>query len=321
MLLTAGGNGPDTSGSFTLLFYNTENLFDAVNDPLTDDEEFLPDGDRRWTYTRYYRKLQSVAKVILSAGDTVPPAFVGLCEIENRGVAEALVRMTPLSRYDYGIVHFESKDIRGIDVCLLYNREYASLTVSRALYPVSLDGDTLPVDRPVLYAKMKIGDKPLHLLLNHWPSRRGGVMAASAMRMSLSDFIVAFADSIFQADGSETAVILAGDLNCTPMDDEIRSFAAAGFTNLLTDELKRREGTYKFRGVWQILDHIIVSGSMTDGSSVFSVEDSVIHSAEFLLIDDEVYPGKKPFPTFDGYRYAGGYSDHLPVRLVVRYNR
>ncbi|MFO7574056.1 MAG: endonuclease/exonuclease/phosphatase family protein, partial [Bacteroidales bacterium] len=203
---------------------------------------------------------------------------------------------------------------------LLYNKEVASLIVSRAIYPVSVKGDTLPVGRPVLYAKVKVDDRSLHLLLNHWPSRRGGVMAASAMRRGLTDYIIAFTDSIFKADGEESSVIIAGDLNCTPSDDEIKSFGAAGFVNLLSADgnVKRSEGTYKYRGVWQILDHIIVSKSMTEGISDFIVEESMIHSAEFLLIDDDVYPGRKPFATFDGYRYAGGYSDHLPVRLVVR---
>jgi hypothetical protein len=306
---------------FTFIFYNTENLFDATNDSLTDDEEFLPEGDRRWTYTRYYRKLQSVAKVILSAGDTVPPAFVGLCEVENRGVAEALVMMTPLSRYDYGILHFDSKDTRGIDLCLLYNRELASPIASRAIYPVSVEGDNLHLSRPILYAKMKIGEKTLHLLLNHWPSRRGGVLAAAAVRRGLTDYIIAFTDSIFEADGKESAVIIAGDLNCTPLDDDIKSFNGSGFVNLFSasGNGKSREGTYKYRGVWQILDHIIVSKSMMEGISDFSVEESMIHSAGFLLINDVVYPGLKPFPTFDGYRYAGGYSDHLPVKLIVKY--
>lgn len=304
---------------FTFLFYNTENLYDAIDDPFTDDAEFLPEGVRNWTYSRYYRKIQSVAKVILSAGDTVPPVFVGLCEIENRGVAESLVRMTPLSLYNYGIVHFESKDNRGIDICLLYDRNVATLVYSRAVYPLTAGGDTLPVSRPVLYAKMSIGDRLLHILVNHWPSRRGGVMSASSLRRGLADYIVTFSDSIFRADGEESAVIIAGDLNTTPSNDELLPFAKAGFVNTLSAEEKRGEGTYKYRGVWQILDHIIVSESMEDGRSSFIIEDALIHSPGFLLMDDAVYPGLKPFPTFDGYRYSGGYSDHLPVKAVFRY--
>ena len=307
------------SRSFTFLFYNAENLFDAIDDTITDDQEFLPDGARRWTYTKYYRKLHSVAKVILSAGDTVPPALIGLCEIENIGVAGSLVSLTPLSRYDYGIVHFDSKDSRGIDICLLYNREVFTLISSAALYPERFPGDSPGVTRPVLYAKMQIENKPLHLLLNHWPSRRGGVMAAMEARKSLADYIIEFTDSVFRADGRETAIVIAGDLNSTPSDEEVTSFGSAGFVNLLAAAEKRGEGTYKYRGVWQIFDHIIVSTSMAEGWSDFNIEKCLIHSPAFLLIEDVVYPGLKPFPAFDGYRYAGGYSDHLPLKMVVWY--
>ena len=144
-------------------------------------------------------------------------------------------------------------------------------------------------------------------------------MSASFLRRSLAEYTVAFTDSIFAIEGREAAVIIAGDLNTTPSNDEIMPFIRAGFVNLLFAAEKRGEGTYKYRGVWQILDHIIVSGSMSDGRSVFSVESAGIHSPGFLLIDDEVYPGSKPFSTFGGYSYSGGYSDHLPVRAVVRY--
>ena len=146
-------------------------------------------------------------------------------------------------------------------------------------------------------------------------------MAASSLRRSLAEYTVALTDSIFQADGNETAVIIAGDLNCKPSDDEVSLFGRAGFVNLLAAAEKRREGTYKYRGVWQILDHIIVSESMTDGRSGFSVHDCMIHAPGFLLINDDVYPGQKPFSTYDGYRYTGGYSDHLPVKLEVRYSK
>jgi hypothetical protein len=310
--------GPElASDSFVFMFYNVENLFDAVDDSLKDDEEYLPGGARGWTNSRYYQKLNSIAKVILSAGSWEPPALVGLCETENRAVAEALVRLTPLNNYRYGVVYTESDDARGIDIGLLYDRDKFDIVSFRAISP-DMGKDQSPfTSRPVLYVKLKKGEEYLHLLLNHWPSRRGGVLAGQDLRHRLAETVRSVVDSLFLTDGIGSAVIVAGDFNCDPSGSEIKLLSGEGMVNLSIPGFRQGIGTYRYRGVWQMIDQIIVSESMINGDSYFSAKDFTVHSPDFLLIDDPVYPGRKPFSTYDTYRYAGGYSDHLPVVITL----
>lgn len=311
------GNPGSDNDSFVFMFYNVENLFDAIDDSLKDDEEFLPGGARGWTNSRYYHKLNSIAKVILSAGSWEPPALVGLCETENRGVAEALVRLTPLNNFGYDVVYTESDDSRGIDIGLLYDRDLFDIVYFRAISP-QLDKDQSPfTSRPVLYVKVKKGEEYLHLLLNHWPSRRGGVLAGQDLRHRLAVTVRDVVDSLFLADGSGSAVVVAGDFNCDPSGSEIRLLSEGGLVNLAMPGHLKGLGTYRYRGVWQMIDQIIVSESMTNDGSAFSATDFTVHSPDFLLKDDPVYPGRKPFSTYDAYRYSGGYSDHLPVTLTL----
>lgn len=303
--------------SFRFMFYNTENLFDAVDDILTDDEEYLPGKPRGWTQGKYYLKLQSVAKVILSAGETVPPELVALCETENRAVAEALISLTPLSRHNYGLVYHESTDRRGIDICLLYDSSRFTVKYSGQMFPSAGERGGTFKGRPVLYVQLETYDKILHLFLNHWPSRRGGVMAGRSMREQMADIIISAIDSLILRDVVHPAVIIAGDFNCSPCDREIMKIAKAGMVNLTASLPVNNKGTYRYKGVWQYLDQILVSCSMTDGSSGFSVRKMKVHSPEYLLTDDPYYPGKKPFATYEGFRYIGGYSDHLPLIMTI----
>ena len=313
----SNGESGRAGDSFVFMFYNVENLFDAVDDSLKDDEEFLPGGSRGWTNSRYYHKLNSIAKVILSAGSWEPPALVGLCETENRGVAEALVRLTPLSNFGYDIVYTESDDSRGIDIGLLYDRNKFDIVSFRAIIP-ELDKDQSPfTSRPVLYVKVKKGEEYLHLLLNHWPSRRGGVLAGQDLRHRLAETVRCVVDSLFLTDGSGSAVIVAGDFNSDPSGTEIKLLSEGGMVNLAIPDYRQGRGTYRYRGVWQMFDQIIVSEAMTNSDSYFRARDFAVHSPDFLLKDDPVYPGRKPFSTYDTYRYTGGYSDHLPVVITL----
>ncbi len=124
-ILFAGKTFPQQhSNETTILFYNVENLFDLKDNPETNDDEFTPNGDRRWTFNRFNKKLQNISKVILSSSGWNPPELVALCEIENRFVLEKLISETPLKSFPYKIIQKESPDFRGIDVGLLYNETY-----------------------------------------------------------------------------------------------------------------------------------------------------------------------------------------------------
>ena len=304
--------------STSLMFYNVENLFDTVDDSTTVDEEFLPNGTRRWSRTRYWHKINAIYKVIAAAGEWSPPALIGLCEIENRYVLESLVNSTNLKSFDYGIVHEESSDPRGIDVGLLYRRDMVKIIGHEKIVPYPSF-----TSRDVLYVKCELFDDTLHLFLNHWPSRRGGVMAAQDTRDAVAGIVRHKIDSLAVADGMDTKIIVVGDFNISFDDDMMTGFVKGGDHSLpLVNMVKRKkvgEGSYKYQGKWEIIDQIIVSKALLDAKEGVSTSsnDFSIFSQPFMLVKDENNSGQRPFSTWWGYKYTGGYSDHLPVMLKL----
>ena len=206
---------------YRIMFYNAENLFDTENDSLKDDDEFLPGGLMRWNFSRYKNKVNSLYKVLAASGIWEPPALIGLCEIENRRVLEDLINNTNLSQYNYGIVHGESNDPRGIDVGIIYRNDIFNLVCSRRLIPKEYNHAQFRT-RDVLYTKLRIFEDTMHLFLNHWPSRRGGVLPGEDDRRSIAGMIKEMADSINRSVYGKGKIIVAGDFNCTPDDTEIQ---------------------------------------------------------------------------------------------------
>lgn len=322
VLFTEGSPREVRLPSVRIMFYNVENLFDIHNDTLTDDDEFLPAGLRRWSYRRYSGKLNSLYKTIITAGEWDSPALAGFCEVENRKVLEDLVFGTPLARYDYGIIHEDSPDPRGIDVCLIYRRDLLVPAGHRYLIPREFTAGEFRT-RSVLYAKFTIAEDTLHFFINHWPSRRGGVLSGETMRLEIAAMVRTTADSILARD-LNAAIIIMGDFNAIPDDKTIRVVTgrqdpATAMVNL-SDSLPAGRGTYRYRGTWEIIDQIIVSQGLLNCSNNVCTEHRMmkIFNPDFLLINDPGYPGPSPFSTFSGYRYRGGYSDHLPVLLDLK---
>jgi len=303
-----------------IMFYNTENLFDIYNDPVTDDDEFLPEGIRRWNSTRYRQKLNSIYKVIVAGGEGELPAIVGLCEVENKRVIEDLLRLTPLnSKNNYRIIHEESNDPRGIDVCLIYRDDVIQLLKYRYYFPSYLRKTGFN-SRSVLYSKWIWKNDTVNLFLNHWPSRRGGVLATEKARMAFADMLKYLADSISTSSGACSKFIFAGDFNCIPSGNEMKILTdgkSKSYINLSDYLADRKEGTYRYNGVWEMLDQIIVSNSLFScNNGIYTSRENIkIIRPGLLLSKDNKYPGYKPFSTYNGYRYQGGFSDHLPVVL------
>ena len=305
------------------MFYNVENLFDTYDDSLKDDDEFLPGGAMHWSYTRYKNKLNSLYKTFSAAGEWNMPAVIALCEVENRKVLEDLISKTNLLKYDFGIVHEESPDQRGIDVCMLYRKDCAALLEYRYLIP-DLSGARNFKTRSVLYSKLLIQSDTLHIIVNHWPSKRGGVLAGEDLRMIIAVMVKELCDSIQGVNGGNCNLIICGDFNSSPGDNEIRTLTGNGsYEQFLVDlserPAERGEGTYRYRGIWEMIDHVIVSKSMLNRDSGLHTgyEHFRIFRPGFLLENDPVYPGSTPFATYHGYRYQGGYSDHLPVLIDI----
>jgi hypothetical protein len=310
-----------------MVFYNVENLFDLADDSIKNDDEFLPGGLRRWSSSRFTGKINSLYKVIVSAGVDEPPAFTGLCEVENRAVVHSLLTRTWLSKYDYGIIHEESGDPRGIDCAIIYRRDVLKPACSVYLVPQGYNRENFR-SRGVLFTKFIAANDTLYVFLNHWPSRRGGTLPGEAVRLSLAKMVRHLADSLSEVTGGRAKIIIGGDFNCVPGDDEMviltsdgskQGNGIPGLINLAQPLSGRGEGTYKFRGIWEMLDQVLVSESLINDTAGLSLDMNSlsVFSPDFLLVRDESYPGMKPFPAYSGYRWTGGFSDHLPLVLDV----
>lgn len=324
---TLPGNMDDRG--FTIMFYNVENLFDPANDSLTADDDFTPSGDLHWTYKRYYTKLNRLYKVITALGGWQPPDVIGLCEVENKKVLLDLIHNTPLSKYPYEIVHYNSPDRRGIDVALLYNRNTIRPLESRK---ITLKKNGL-LTRDILHVKAILQADTCHFLVNHWPSRSSGQIETEGDRIEAALLLKSFADSLF-AINRNSNIIIVGDFNDEPGDESLKGQLKAittlnepkpGFLyNIgVAPSAGNYRGTLKYRGQWNLFDQIIVSGSLLSQSGGLQVKTDGfrIFGEEFLLIGDEQFTGFKPFRTYNGFRYQGGFSDHLPVYVVVRSSR
>ncbi len=311
------------------MFYNCENLFDIHNDSIKLDDEFTPDGEMHWNYTKFKKKLIDVYKVIAAVGAKNAPDIIGLCEIENRFVLEQLTQKTPLKKFGYKIVHKESPDKRGIDVALLYNPKTFD-PISYKAVEINFPFNSSITTRDILYVSGKImNDDIIHIFINHWPSRYGGQKPSEKKRLYTAEVLKKEIDKIYKKNLNSNIIIL-GDLNDGVDDKSLTKVLLAEnnfdtiqpqkIYNLLYDKGKQQlEGTIKYRGVWRIFDQILVSGNLLSpqNSTTTSRRDSHIFQSDFLLEKDIKYTGSKVKRTFIGRRYNGGYSDHLPVYIDI----
>jgi len=295
---------------FIVVFWNVENYFDIFPNKNGSDRDFTPGGTYVWTRERFYRKRNALIKTIIamgtrdSAGRWEYPAVIGLAEVENRYVLEQLLDDTPLTSLDYGIIHKDSPDGRGIDVALLYRKERFEPSVKRFL-PLRKPDSTVADTREILYVKGVLdGKDTLHFFVNHWPSRRGGAMAES-MRKNAAFLTGIIVDSLCR-DNPAARIIVMGDFNDPPDSRAITLLCRHNLVNV-------SEGyTYKYRGRWTCFDQFLVSSSMIPRIHVIGPANF-----PFLMEKDEAHLGMKPKRTYSGPRYLGGISDHLPVSLKI----
>lgn len=86
---------------FRVVTWNVENLFDARHDTLKEDEEFLPESERQWTWGRYWRKVEDVGRIVMGIGNDRPPSLIALQEVENDSVMISLCRRGNLHALGY----------------------------------------------------------------------------------------------------------------------------------------------------------------------------------------------------------------------------
>lgn len=315
--------GPPRSLSF--MFYNTENLFDTIDSDL-DDDEFLPSSDRRWNTRKYYTKLNNTFKVIALAGEDMKmPDIIGLCEVENSFVLDDLCSKTGLSREGYDYIISQGKDSRGINTALLYRRNILEMVSYSSWLPVYADGSCIET-RAVLHSRLKAGDDTLDVLICHWPSRRGGVIESDNRRKAVAAFMKQKIDSL----GPGRKLVIMGDFNDEPGSESVNTvLGAAGPDDdhmgiqLINASVQRGEskGSYKYQGTWYMFDQFILSASLyhSERGLYYVAASFSILDDNALLTDDPAYRGKRPESTWWGYRYRGGYSDHLPVTIRLGY--
>jgi hypothetical protein len=305
-----------------ILFYNVENLFDTYDDTLKIDEEFLPQGIRGWNYTKYIQKIKRIAHVIYESGGWNPPCMIGLCEIENQHVLNDLIYKTGLSNLNYQYIHYESKDIRGIDVALLYNANEFIPLESRAI-PIILAGDSRPT-RDILYVFGLYKESiPLHIFVNHFPSRYGGIMQTIPKRRISAQTLADTIQHICRADLNAN-IIAMGDFNDNPTDSSMLFLSQqAELINISIEPetINKSPGTLKYQFEWNTFDQFFISRNMMDSTNlVCSSQHQKILDFDFLLEDDRTYTGKKPFRTYSGYKYNNGFSDHFPIWMTLKIN-
>jgi predicted extracellular nuclease len=319
-------------GDIRIMFYNTENYFDTNNDSLKNDEEFLPDGAKHWTTARYHAKTLNLYKTIAGIGEEEPPEIICLAEIENKHVLQELIYNTPLEKYPYRILHFDSPDRRGIDVGILYRSDAVAVIAGYPLH-ISFPGNALKTTRDILCFKALInsGDT-LNVFVNHWPSRMGGTKKSEPYRMFVAKVLRKSIDSVLYKDKC-AQIVVTGDFNDEPTSPSIKTSLEAqkpafpyqcgilyNLSENLTDECNC--GTYRYRTSWNMFDQIIVSGALlkNTGNKLHTCIECVhIADFDFLFVEDEKYGGRKPFRTYTGPSYKGGFSDHLPVYLDIYY--
>ncbi|MFW6249061.1 MAG: endonuclease [Bacteroidota bacterium] len=314
-------------GTETILFYNLENLFDTIDNPGTDDDDFLKNGDKRWSSYRYWAKIKNTWQVIAASGSWKPPMAIGVCEIENKKVLEDLIEHTPLSKYPYGIVHYDSPDARGIDAGLLYRKDLMD-TLHTGYRRIYFD-NTARKTRDLLFAVTCVDKDTFAFVVNHWPSRWGGKDLTAFKRIKVAREARLLVEEINQ-DYSDIALVMMGDFNDNPSDSSIKNYligqnplcpeGSKKLVNLATQpDSGLVRGTHKYQRHWSLFDQFIVSDNLIDGKFAWQVPNAkmTIVNEKFLLEEDQKYYGVKPFRTYNGYHYQNGFSDHLPVKIEI----
>lgn len=306
-------------------FYNVENLFDTINDPNINDEEFLPNSKKEYGTERYNEKLSHLAKVIAD----FKPDMLGVCEVENDVVLQDLSSaLRNLHELEYTVAHHESPDKRGIDVAFLYNPNAFSVVGIKG-FKVELESDANFITRDVVMLTATNGNDSFFFFGNHWPSRYGGQEASEPNRIAAAKALKKQVDKL-QKRNPNANIVIMGDFNDEPFNVSIIDYLKAD--TVLSAETKLfntsyhlktiGEGTYNYRGSWNVLDQIIVSRNLVNGNfadlEIVPAKAQVVKK-EFMLYENR--SGQKvPSRSYGGPNYYGGYSDHLPtfVTLLTR---
>lgn len=303
--------------------WNLENLFDTVNDPQKDDDEFLPEGPSQWTQERLNNKLSNLAKVIRSMNDGHGPDILSVEEVENKGLLDTLLQKY-FSDRNYRISYADCPDARGIDVGIIYNADILSF-IGQQTDTVKLE-DNHPT-RLILRAGFILPDKDtLYVYANHWPSRRGGESESDKNR-NIAAMVLRNDAEAFMSKNENSNILIMGDFNDEPSNESLNKILEAvnfrcdsldngkhDLYNLAFQKHLAHDGSYLYRGNWNMLDNIIISKHLL--MKHYKCNSFEVYRPEFMVTKDGKYKDS-PIPTYGGKKYLGGFSDHFPVTALL----
>lgn len=310
---------------FTIAFYNLENLFDTIDGEDTLDGEFTPKGEKRWTTSRYNKKLYKIGNTISQIGKStseISPVLIGVAEVENKTVLNDLLNTSPIADINYGYEHYDSPDERGIDTALVYHKDFFTVIASEPipLLIQNLNGDR-DATRDILYVHGRLNGEEVHVFVNHWPSKREGNGETDYKRIEAAATIKRFMSKI-EAEVVSPNYIIMGDFNDGPKAESIASLLETKVLfNPMENLITPKRGSANYKRKWSLFDQIIISHNFLNyEKGTHSFTEANVFDEHFLTEFKGKYKGN-PFRTYVGKKYIGGYSDHFPVFLQLKYNK
>ena len=317
--------------------WNVENLFDTLDDPKTEDEEFLPSSEKEWNNERVDKKMYNLSRLIRSMNSENGPDLLGVCEVEHQFLLDTMITQH-LSDKSYKTAYLESLDGRGIDNGIIFNSKKFSLLDIKG-HRVDIGGgyDTRYILEGIFLFEKK---DTIYFFVNHWPSRRGGEDESEPKRISAAKTLRSVVDEILSKN-SKSNIIIVGDFNDEPTNISITEYLKAQpfLCDSLDDENLHEDfgtdlfnlsykawfdgsGSYKYKDDFNMLDQIIISKELLLGEKIIYTCNSFEVYKPYLMVTRTGKFQGAPFPTYGGKRYLGGYSDHFPVtaKFIVRNN-
>ncbi len=307
------------------MFYNTENFFDTIDDPHKTDNEFLPGSKLKWNTKKYFNKIKRISSVIDSVGGPDFPTLVGMCEVENETCIKDLIAFSVLKKCNYGYLVTNSPDVRSIDVALLFDKDQFTLKSHKEISATNPD---LPENktRNILHAVLQSKTKELiHVFVNHWPSMIGGEAESEPRRIYAAAQLRKCIDSLLK-NNVDTKILVMGDFNETPDKKAVREILGAQEINVQQAHMFNPfaslavagQGTHYYKNEWSVLDQIIISPAFYKNSKLhYKHNSAAIFKHDMVLYTAPKKLVKYPNRTFKGTKYFNGYSDHLPVYLIL----
>ncbi|WP_340077114.1 endonuclease/exonuclease/phosphatase family protein [Leptobacterium sp. I13] len=314
----------------TIAFYNVENLFDTINNPITNDDNRTPKGSYKWTSEKYHEKIARIAYVISDIGKSVTktaPDIIGLAEIENNTVLNDLIETSSLINENYGVLHYDSPDERGIDVALLFKKAvFTPLSFKAHKLIVYNENEYRDYSRDQLLVSGLLDGEMIHFIVNHWPSRSGGKTKSDPKRREAALLNKKIIDSLLKKN-PKAKIISMGDFNDDPSDRSFKKVLKTHGNRAADEEYflynpmeqleKKGVGSLAHRDRWHLFDQLFFTSEfLKKDMTSFRYWKAGIFNPSYLITPSGRYKGY-PYRSYSNGQFTKGYSDHFPVYLYL----